>query len=113
MKGEAIKLYLFYHFHPLHSQLDISWVIAAERSPLGIAGSRNRTYNLWYMLLEFTLSTLVLVAAVVRRMLITRVTLGNTSRVLLNLTKKKKIFAMFKDSSSLSMLTQLTAIFSV
>ena len=43
------------------------------------------------MLLEFTLSTLVLVAAVVRRMLITRVTLGNAPRVLLNLTKKNDI----------------------
>ena len=37
--------------------------------------------------LEFTLSALALVAAVVRRMLKTRVTLGNISRVLLNLTK--------------------------
>ena len=38
--------------------------------------------------LEFTLSTLALVAAVVRRMLKTRVTLGNISRVLLSLTKR-------------------------
>ena len=50
VKGEAISLYPFYHFHPLHRHLDISWVIAAESSPLRIAGSRNRTWNLWYTL---------------------------------------------------------------
>ena len=50
VKGEAISLYPFYHFHPLHRHLDISWVIAAESSPLRIAGCRNRTWNLWYML---------------------------------------------------------------
>ena len=38
--------------------------------------------------LEFSLSKLALVAAVVRRMLKTRVTLGNISRVLLNLFKR-------------------------
>ena len=69
----------------------------------GIFGTRS---------LEFTLSTLALVAAVVRRMLKTRVTLGNISRVLLNLTKRL-IFAMFKDSSSLPMFTKLTVIFSL
>ena len=47
VKGEAISLYPFYHFHPLHRHLDISWVIAAESSPLRIAGSRNQTWNLW------------------------------------------------------------------
>ena len=51
--------------------------------------------------LEFTHSTLALVAAVVSRMLKTRVTLGNISRALLNLTKRL-IFAMS---------TQLTVIF--
>ena len=45
-----ISLYPFYHFHPLHRLSDISWVIAAESSPLHIAGSRNRTRNLWYTL---------------------------------------------------------------
>ena len=50
LKEEAISLYPFYHFHPLHRHLDISWVIAAESSPLRIAGSRNRTWNLWYTL---------------------------------------------------------------
>ena len=50
VKGEAISLYPFYHFHPLHRHLDISWVIAAESSPLRIAGSRNRTWSLWYTL---------------------------------------------------------------
>ena len=49
-KGETIYLHPFYHFHPLHRHLDISWVIAAESSPLRIAGSRNRTWNLWYTL---------------------------------------------------------------
>ena len=38
--------------------------------------------------LEFTLSALALVAAAVRRMIKTQVTLGNISRVLLNLTKR-------------------------
>ena len=38
--------------------------------------------------LEFTLSTLRLVAAVVRRMIKTRVPLRNISRVLLNLIKR-------------------------
>ena len=44
--------------------------------------------------LEFTFSTLALVAVVVRRMLKTLVTLGNICRTLLNLTKRL-IFAMF------------------
>ena len=48
--GERGDLYPFYHFQPLHRHLDISWVIAAERSPLRIAGSRNRTWNLCYTL---------------------------------------------------------------
>ena len=50
VKGEAISLYSFNHFLPLHRHLGISWVIAAESSPLRIAGSRNRTWNLWYTL---------------------------------------------------------------
>ena len=62
--------------------------------------------------LEFTLSTLALVAVVVRRMLQARVTLGNISRVLINVTKRL-IFVMFKDCSSLSMFMQLTFIFSL
>ena len=62
--------------------------------------------------LEFTLSTLALVAAVVRKMLKTRVILGNISRVLLNLTKKL-VFVMLKDSYSLSVLTRLAIIFSL
>ena len=62
--------------------------------------------------LEFALSTLVLVAAVVRKMLTTRVTLKNISYVLLNLTKRL-IFIMFKDSSSLSMFTQFLFIYSL
>ena len=39
MKAETISLYAFYHFHPLHRHLDINWVIAADNSPLCIAGS--------------------------------------------------------------------------
>ena len=50
VKGEVISLYPFYHFYPLHRHLDISWVIAADSSPLRKAGSRNRTWNLWYTL---------------------------------------------------------------
>ena len=66
MKGEAISLYPFYHFYPLHRHLDISWVIAAEGSPLRITGSRNRTWNLCDTLLEFTLSALALVGKCLR-----------------------------------------------
>ena len=105
VKVEAISLYSFYHFYPLHRHLNISWVIAAENLPLGIAGSRNRTQNLWYTLSRIhSLSALPLVAAVVRRMLKTRVTLGNISRVLLNPTRKLLLPLMF---------TQLTFIFSL
>ena len=46
-KGEGIYLTPLYHFHPLHRHLDISRAIAAESSPLHIAGSRTRTGNLW------------------------------------------------------------------
>ena len=55
--------------------------------------------------LEFTLSTLALVAIVVRRLLKTQATLGNISHVLLNLTKRL-IFAMSESSSSLPIFTQ-------
>ena len=98
MKREAISLHPSYGFHPHHSHLDLSWIIAAEKSPLRIAGSQNQTFRTCSS--EFTLSTVALVAAVVR-MLITLVALGNISHVLLNLTKTLT-FAMFKDSSSLS-----------
>ena len=63
MKGKAISLYPFYQFS---AEL-------AARIEHGTFGTRS---------LEFTLSTLALVAAVVRRMLKTRVTLGNISRVI-------------------------------
>ena len=42
--------------------------------------------------LEFTLSSLALVAAVVRKILKTRVTLGDIFRVLLNPTKRSVMF---------------------
>ena len=48
VKGKAISLYPFYHFQLLYRHLDISWVVTAESSPLRIADSRNRTWNLWY-----------------------------------------------------------------
>ena len=60
--------------------------------------------------LEFALSTLALVAVAVRRMLKTRVTLGNISRALLNLIKRS-IFPMFKDS--FPVFTLLTHIYSL
>ena len=47
-KGEGIYLTPLYHFHPLYRHLDISRVISAESSLLHIAGSRNRTENLWF-----------------------------------------------------------------
>ena len=86
---------LLISFLPLQStSLGISWVIAADSSPLRIGGCRNRTWNLWHTLFRLTLSTLALVAAALREMLKTQVTLGNISRVLLNLTKRL-IFVMF------------------
>ena len=48
----------------------------------------NNMSNKVLILLEFTLSKLALVAAVVRKILKTRVALGNISRVLLNQTRK-------------------------
>ena len=42
-KGEGISLTPRYHFHPLHRNLDINQVIAAESSPLHIASSRAQT----------------------------------------------------------------------
>ena len=48
-EGEDYLLILFLPLLPA-SQTRISWVIAAESSPLRIAGSRNRTWNLWYTL---------------------------------------------------------------
>ena len=55
--------------------------------------------------LEISLSPLALVADVVWRMLKTRVTRGNISRVLLNLIKRL-MFVMFKDSYPLLMFRQ-------
>ena len=48
-EGESISLTPLYHFHPLYRHLDISQVIAAESSPLRIAGSRTQTRNLWFL----------------------------------------------------------------
>ena len=44
-KGEGISLTPHYHFHPLHTHLDISRAIVAESSPLHIAKSRTQTGN--------------------------------------------------------------------
>ena len=74
------------------------------------AGIERRTFGTCS--LEFTLSTLALVAAVVRRMLKTQVTMENISRAFLNLTERL-IFSMFKDSSSLPMFKQLKVISSL
>ena len=43
-KGEGIHLTPHYHFHPLHSHLEISWVIVVESSPLHLA---NIVAQLW------------------------------------------------------------------
>ena len=101
-------VFFFLPFHLFHRHLNISQVIAAGSSTLRIAGSWTRTRNLWFpdasrLLLSYALFrigsfTLALVSAVVRRMLKTRVTLGNISRVLLNLIKGL-VFVIFKDSS--------------
>ena len=99
-KGGGYLFISFLPILPLHRPLDISWVIAAESSPLCIADSRNQTWN----------TILALVAGVVRRMLKTWVTLGNISCFLSNLTKRL-IFAIFKQSYFLPMFTQLTVIF--
>ena len=87
VNGEAISLYPFYQFHLLNRNLDISWVIAAESSSLPQAGSRNRAWKLWYTFFRILLSTLALIAAVVKRILKPRETLGNISCVLLSLSK--------------------------
>ena len=108
VKGETIALYPFYNSHPLRRHLDISWVIAAESSPLRITGSRNRTWNLCDTL--FRIHSFRTWTG--RKMIKTWVTLGNISLVLLNLTKRL-IFVIFKDSSSLSIFTKLTIIFSL
>ena len=58
-KGEGISLSPHYHFHPLHSRLDISRTITAESPPLYIRSSLTRTENLkfwktvnyWFLLL--------------------------------------------------------------
>ena len=44
-KGEAISLSTHYHFHSIHTYLDISQAIAAEISPVQIACS-------WYILMS-------------------------------------------------------------
>ena len=33
-KGQAISLIHLYHFHPLHSHLDISWTVNTESSTI-------------------------------------------------------------------------------
>ena len=47
-QGKREAICPFYLFHALHGQLDISRVIAAESSPLHVAGSRTRIGNLWF-----------------------------------------------------------------
>ena len=47
-KVEDISLTPHYQFHPLHRNLDISWAITAESSPLHTGSSRTGTGNLWF-----------------------------------------------------------------
>ena len=47
-KGESILLTPLYQFHSLHRRLDISRAVTAESSPLHIASSRTRNWNLWF-----------------------------------------------------------------
>ena len=47
-KGEGIPLTPRYHFHPLHTRLDIGRAITAGSSPLRIRNIRTRTGNLWF-----------------------------------------------------------------
>ena len=113
--------YLFKLSLPLpfdsNTHLGISQVIAAESSLLRIASSRTQPRSLSEVSkhyatcsFKFALSSLALIAAVVKSMLKTRVTLGNISLVLLNLIKRF-IFVMFKFLAPMS--TQLTFIFSL
>ena len=53
--GEGgISLTPQYHFHQLHSHLDISRATAAESSPLHIGSSRTRAGNLWFHSIHLT-----------------------------------------------------------
>ena len=115
-KGEAISLTPLYHFQPFHRQLDISQVIAAESSPLRIAGSRPQTRNLCFPIgsrkaLSYVSFKICPFYTVVRSMLKTWATLGNISLVLLNLIKR----FLFPPVSTIlpPMFTQLTFIFSL
>ena len=47
-KGEGISLTPHYHVRPPDRQLEISWEITAESSPLHIASSWTRTENLFF-----------------------------------------------------------------
>ena len=42
------RLFLFHFPFLFHRYLDISWIIAAARSPLHLAGSRTWTENFWF-----------------------------------------------------------------
>ena len=45
----CISLTPFFHVHPIHRHLDVSWVVIAVSSPLHIDNSRNRSRNLWFL----------------------------------------------------------------
>ena len=47
-KREGISLTHHYHIHPLHRHLTIGRGIVTESSPLHIASSWTRTWNLWF-----------------------------------------------------------------
>ena len=50
-KGKAISLTPHCHFHLLHryQNLEISWVMTADSSPLHISNSWTQTGNLWFL----------------------------------------------------------------
>ena len=85
-----------------------SWQLASNQKPL-ISYRMSLSTKLSYPL-KFALSTLAMIADVVRSMLKTLVTLGDISLVLLNLIKRF-IFVVFKLLPP--MFTQLTFIFSL
>ena len=94
LKGGKLSLYIFfYHFHSLHGHLDISRVISAHLYEQLTTGLKPGTFGFLSEFAnheatrssEFALSAIAIAAAVFRKMLKTRETLGNISPVLLNL----------------------------
>ena len=121
-KWEAIYLHHFYHFHcftETQTLFGLLLVGAHLRAQLA-AGLEPATFSFLTQVtnqkvtlsLESSYCTIGLTAVVAWGMLKIQVTLGNISRVLINLIKRF-MFAMFKDSSPLPLVTQLKFIFSL